>query len=173
MAKGLFGNNHSIDMTKGKTASIIFKFGIPLMITNFLQQVYSMADGVILGRFSGIGALATLGTCNWPIWLQISILTNFAQASSLMLGNRFGAGKTEEMKQTTGNIYLMAVCLYFLLMPIMILAIRPMLVWQNTPTEIMNDAVIYMLISYWGTLVLFMYNIFAGMLRAVSDSKTS
>ena len=58
------------DMTRGAPAGLLLRVGLPLIAANTLQQVYAMVDTVILGRFEGVGGLAVLGVCSWPVWLQ-------------------------------------------------------------------------------------------------------
>jgi len=163
---------HIIDMTQGNSLSLIVRFGLPLIIANTLQQVYAMVDTVILGRFNGVTGLAALGTSSWPVWLSVSIMTNFAQASSLLLSKRFGAGKMEELKKATGNVYFIAVLLGLVLTLLSQVVARPFLMIQNTPAEVFGDAIGYLRISYAGIPILLSYNIFAALLRAVGDSRT-
>jgi len=160
------------DMTTGNPFRLILFFGLPLILGNTLQQVYAMVDTVVLGRFEGVTGLAILGTCSWPIWLSVSFLTNFAQASSLILAKRFGAHQLEELKKATGNIYLIALILGAFLTVVMQLAARPVLVLQNTPAEILNEAVLYLRISFFGIPVLLAYNLYSAFLRSLGDSRT-
>ncbi|WP_367926289.1 MATE family efflux transporter [uncultured Ruthenibacterium sp.] len=164
--------NYITNMTSGASASLILRFGLPLILANTLQQLYSMVDTIILGRFGGVTGLAVLGTCSWPTWLSVSILTNFSQASSILLAKRFGAGDGEQLRVATGNVYTSAGALCAFLMIAAQLAAKPLLIWQNTPAEILDQAVLYLRITYGGIIVLFAYNIYAAFLRALGDSQT-
>ena len=97
------------DMTEGNPLRLILFFGLPLILGNTLQQVYAMVDTVVLGRFEGVTGLAILGTCSWPTWLSVSFMTNFAQASSLVLAKRFGAHQLEELKKSPLEILLLII----------------------------------------------------------------
>ena len=160
------------DMTTGNPFRLILFFGLPLILGNTLQQVYAMVDTVVLGRFEGVNGLATLGTCSWPTWLSVSFMTNFAQASSLVLAKRFGAHQTEELKKATGNIYIIALILGAVLTVVMQLAARPVLMLQNTPAEILEEAILYLRISFFGIPVLLAYNLYSAFLRSLGDSRT-
>jgi len=164
--------NHALDMTDGSPPFLILRFGLPLIAATTLQQLYAMVDTIILGRFGGVTGLAVLGTAGWPVWLSVSILTNFAQAACILLAKRFGAGDARGFKQAAGNIYLAAGALCALMTVAFQLAARPVLVWQNTPAEVIEQAVAYLRISYGGIIALLAYNIYAAFLRAVGDSKT-
>ena len=163
---------HITDMTTGNPCQLILLFGLPLILGNTLQQVYAMVDTVVLVRFEGVTGLAILGTCSWPTWLSVSFMTNFAQASSLVLAKRFGAHQMEELKKATGNIYVIALILGVLLTLVMQLAARPVLMLQNTPAEILDEAVLYLRILFAGIPVLLAYNLYAAFLRSLGDSRT-
>ena len=159
-------------MTSGDPFRILLRFGMPLILANTLQQVYAMVDTVILGRYGGVQSLAALGTSSWPIWLSVSFLTNFSQAGSLLISRRFGAGKSEEMKRAIGNIYGIAGILGTVLTVCFLLLARPVLLLQNTPSEVLGEAEQYLLISFGGIFLLLGYNVFSALLRAVGDSRT-
>ncbi len=159
-------------MISGDPFRILLRFGTPLILANTLQQVYAMVDTVILGRYTGVQGLAALGTSSWPIWLSVSFLSNFSQAGSLLVSRRFGAGKTDEMKQAIGNIYGLAGILGTVLTVCFLLLTRPVLLLQNTPHEVFGDAEKYLFISFGGIFLLLGYNVFSSLLRAVGDSRT-
>lgn len=160
------------DMTQGNVLSLILRFGLPLIAANTLQQVYSMVDTVILGCCDGVTGLAVLGTCSWPMWLLVSFMTNFSQAGSLVLARRFGAGRMEDLKQAAGNIYVLALLLGLIMTVAYQAAARPMLVMQSTPSQVLDEAVLYLRINGGGLFALLAYNVYAAFLRAVGDSQT-
>lgn len=164
--------NRTANMTEGNPAQQILRFGLPLIIANTLQQTYSMVDAIMLGRFGGVAGLAVLGTSAWPIWLIVSILTNFSQAGSLVMARYYGAGLEEGLKTVAGNVYAVALGLCAALMVGSELLARPVLLMQNTPPEVLTQAVLYLRISFGGIFLLFTYNIHSAFLRAVGDSRT-
>lgn len=166
------GRGRILHMTEGKPATLLLRFGLPLIAANLLQQFYAMVDTVVMGRFGGVTGLAVLGTCSWPIWLSVSIITNFSQAGSILLAKRFGARQEEEMKLAAGNLYLSAGVLCAAMMAGAQMIARPILIWQGTPSDVLDQAVLYLRVSYGGIFALFAYNIYAAFLRAVGDSKT-
>ena len=82
---------HMTDMTRGDSLKMIVRFAIPLVGAAMLQQMFSLTDAMVLGIYSGDRGLAVLGVCTWPVWFQVSALTNFGQASCLLTAVRFGA----------------------------------------------------------------------------------
>lgn len=160
------------DMTRGAPAGLLLRVGLPLIAANTLQQVYAMVDTVILGRFEGVGGLAVLGVCSWPVWLQVSILTNFSQASSILAARYYGQKDAEALRAAVGSMYSMALVLCAAMMVALQAAARPLLVWQGAPPEMLEQGVAYLRILYAGTAVLFAYNLLAALLRAVGDGRT-
>ena len=160
------------DMTRGAPAGLLLRVGLPLIAANTLQQVYAMVDTVILGRFEGVGGLAVLGVCSWPVWLQVSILTNFSQASSILAARYYGQKDAEALRAAVGSMYSMALVLCAAMMVALQAAARPLLVWQGAPPEMLKQGVAYLRILYAGTAVLFAYNLLAALLRAVGDGRT-
>lgn len=160
------------DMTRGAPAGLLLRVGLPLIAANTLQQVYAMVDTVILGRFEGVGGLAVLGVCSWPVWLQVSILTNFSQASSILAARYYGQKDAEALRAAVGSMYSMALVLCAAMMAALQAAARPLLVWQGAPPEMLEQGVAYLRILYAGTAVLFAYNLLAALLRAVGDGRT-
>ena len=82
---------HITDMTRGDSLKVIIRFALPLVAAAVIQQLFSLTDAMVLGIFSGNRGLAVLGVCSWPVWFQVSVLTNFGQASCLLTAVRFGA----------------------------------------------------------------------------------
>lgn len=160
------------DMTRGAPAGLLLRVGLPLIAANTLQQVYAMVDTVILGRFEGVGGLAVLGVCSWPVWLQVSILTNFSQASSILAARYYGQKDAEALRAAVGSMYSMALVLCAAMMVALQAAARPLLVWQGAPPEMLEQGAAYLRILYAGTAVLFAYNLLAALLRAVGDGRT-
>ena len=160
------------DMTRGAPAGLLLRVGLPLIAANTLQQVYAMVDTVILGRFEGVGGLAVLGVCSWPVWLQVSILTNFSQASSILAARYYGQKDAEALRAAVGSMYSMALVLCAAMMVALQAAARPLLVWQGAPPEMLEQGVAYLRILYAGTAVLFAYTLLAALLRAVGDGRT-
>ena len=172
MAQNSLTKSRAMDMTEGSPAKLILRFGLPLILANTLQQVYAMVDTIILGRHAGTMGLAVLGSSSWPVWLQVSILSNFSQACSILLAQRYGAGEKERFRNALANLYRLAAVLLLIMLPLLQLTVRPVLQWQNTPPALMEEAVIYLRITFWGTISVFLYNLFSACLRAIGDGKT-
>ena len=66
------------NMTAGKPGKLIFTFALPLMLGNVFQQLYTVVDTMVVGKFLGVGALAALGAADWLNWMMLGIIQGFA-----------------------------------------------------------------------------------------------
>ena len=160
-------------MTTGSPLALILRFALPLVAASMLQQVFSLTDTMVLGIFAGNQAVAVLGVCLWPVWLQVSVLTNLGQAACLLTAVRFGAKDEAALRRAVGCVYRTAVWVGLLFIPALMLLTKPFLRLQNTPEAILDEAAEYLWIIFLGTVFLLIYNILSSLLRAVGDSLTS
>ena len=130
------------DMTKGNPLKIFIYFTIPLLIGNIFQQLYSMVDTIIVGRFVGVNALAALGACNSLFFLVNGLV---AVASNITL----------------------TIVLTVIITIVALLAVKPLLNMMNTPENIYEDARVYITLIYAGIITQTGYNMAAGILRAL------
>lgn len=165
--------NHMRDMTEGDSLKMIIRFAIPLVAASVIQQLFSLTDAMVLGIYGGNRGLAVLGVCSWPVWFQVSVLTNLGQAACLLTAVRFGAKDEESLKKAIGNVYFVSILMGIIMIPGLQAAVRGLLQMQNTPSEVLEDAVLYLRIIYVGTVFLLIYNTLSSLLRALGDSYTS
>lgn len=163
----------SVDATEGPIFSKMVAFVIPLMLTNLMQQLYSMADSMVVGKFSGdTEALAAIGSTSTFIALVTALFTGFAAGASVVASRAFGARNNEELSKATHT----AVCFGFIvgvfLSACALLASRPLLNLLGTKQVLMSKALKYVRIVFLGTPAIATYNFGASILRSVGDSKT-
>lgn len=91
------------DMTVGKPMKMLLNFTIPVFIGNVFQQLYSMADAVIVGKFVGTKGLAAVGATGTITFLIIGFLMGLTTGFTVLTSQKFGAGRMDEMRKTVGN----------------------------------------------------------------------
>lgn len=165
--------NHMTDMTKGDSLKMIIRFALPLVAASVIQQLFSLTDAMVLGIYGGNRGLAVLGVCSWPVWFQVSVLTNLGQAACLLTAVRFGAKDEGNLKKAIGNVYVVSIFTGIIMVPGLQMVVRGLLRIQNTPPEVLEEAVLYLRIIYIGTIFLLIYNTLSSLLRALGDSYTS
>lgn len=88
-----------LDMTKGSPFRLIIKFIVPIIIGNIFQQLYSMVDTIIVGRYVGVQALAAVGATGTISFLILGFSQGLTTGFTIITGQRFGAGDEEGIKK--------------------------------------------------------------------------
>lgn len=163
---------HIQSMTEGKPAKLIFTFALPLMVGNVFQQLYTVVDTMVVGKYLGVGALAALGAADWMNWMMLGIVQGFTQGCAIRMSREFGAGNYPRLRDVIGNAGVLSALFSLLLVGAGQLAARPVLVLLQTPGGILGDALLYLRIMYLGVPVMMAYNLLACVLRSLGDGKT-
>ena len=160
------------DMTKGNPAKLIISFALPVILTNFGQQFYQMADAAIVGRGIGVDALAAVGCTDWTCWLIVWSMSVMTAGFATFVSRFFGMKAYEDMNRSIVISAVISAVIAIILTVTGLIITRPMLVLMGTPENILEDAVIYLSTMVCGTLVITFYNLSAAILRAFGDGKT-
>ena len=158
-------------MTSGTPGKLIFLFAIPLMLGNVFQQLYTMVDTMIVGQIVGVNALAALGASDWLVWLVFGIVTGMTQGFSILISQIYGAEQWEDLKKTVAMTYMWTAVIAVLVVIVSQVTVRSILVFMNTPEEILPITMQYIRIIFWGIPVIAAYNALAAVLRALGNSK--
>lgn len=160
------------DMTVGKPAGLILWFTLPLLIGNIFQQLYNLADTLIVGRTLGVQALAAVGATGPIAFLVLGFVMGMTSGQTVITAQRFGAQDIKGVRRSfTANIILSVVITVILTIVSTTTTIQ-MLEIMNTPQDIISDAYSYIFIMYLGIGTIVFYNIFSNTIRALGDSKT-
>lgn len=160
------------DMTKGKPWKLILAFSIPLLIGNVFQQLYSMVDTIIVGRFVSVEALAAVGSTGSMSFLILGFVMGITSGFSVITAQRFGARDEDGVRRSVAMSIVLCVAITILLTLLSVFGADPMLRLMNTPDNIFADASIYIKIIYAGLFASVYYNMISSILRALGDSKT-
>lgn len=151
---------------------LIISFAIPLIFGNLFQQLYSMVDTIIVGRFLGTGALAAVGSTGSISFLILGFCMGVCLGATIPVAQSFGAKNFEELRRFTGNGIWLSSFVALVMTVVTTLLCRNILAWMSTPADIIDDAYSYIVVIFAGIPVLFLYNTLAGLLRALGDSRT-
>ena len=124
------------DMTKGRPLPVILKFMLPLIIGNIFQQLYNMADTIIVGRYVGADALAAVGSTGTIMFLTVGFSQGITAGFSVLTAQRFGAKDTEGVKISVANGILLSLIFTVIISSLSLLGMRPLLKLMNTPDNI-------------------------------------
>ena len=159
------------DLTKGKTSKVILYFSLPLFISVIFQQMYSIADSVIAGRFAGEAALASVGA-SYPItniFNAIAVGCNIG--CGVVISQLFGAGKYRKVKTAVYTSLISSLVISVVLTAFGILLTPKLMELINTPEDIFSDSALYLKIYIAGFTFLFLYNITNGVFASLGNSK--
>ena len=160
-----------LDMTKGKPLPVILQFTIPLVIGNIFQQLYNMADTIIVGRYVGAGALAAVGSTGTIMFLATGFAQGITAGFSILTAQRYGAGDEKGVKRSVANGMILAVIAAVILTLVCVAIMNPLLHLMNTPSDIFQDAYTYIMGISVGLTANIFYNLFSSYLRAVGNSQ--
>lgn len=160
------------DMTSGSPAKIIWNFTLPIFIGNIFQQFYNMVDTIIVGKFVGTKALAAVGATGTINFLILGFLMGLTAGFTVLTSQRFGAGDMAGMRRTVGSAAVLSLAVSVLMTAVSMTFMRPLMVLMNTPEDIFQDAYRYIMIICAGIFAQVLYNLLAGVLRALGNSKT-
>lgn len=160
------------DLTVGNPLKLIFFYSLPIFFGSVFQNIYSVVDSVVVGRFAGADKLAAVGATGSLGFFILGFVFGLTGGFTVMIAQRYGAKDDAGVRKAVGNsIILSAVMVCIITLLSMILA-KPLLIMMGTPDDIINNAHLYIMIIFGGTVFNVIYNMISSILRAMGDSKT-
>lgn len=159
-------------MTEGNTLKILVLFALPVLIGNLFQQMYNVADSMIVGNYVGTEGLAAVGAVGSLQFFFFSFCLGLSNGIGIVVSQFFGADNHTNVKKSIVNGVLLTIILSSIVSLLGLCFARTCLQFMNTPPEIIDEAHKYMMATCIGILGIGMYNTMAELLRALGDSKT-
>lgn len=160
------------DMTTGSTTKRIVLFAIPLLFGNLLQQIYSMVDTIVVGRFVGYQALASVGVTVEVVSLLLGLALGMSNGVSVITAQFFGARQTERVRKSVAMGLFLCGATSIVIGMVGVTFARPIYTLLGTPADIIDGAVLYTVIMFAGAPATLLYNYVSSVLRAFGDGKT-
>lgn len=160
------------DLTEGNPLKLILLFSIPLLIGNIFQQLYNIADLVIVGRLLGVEPFAAVGAVAPLFFLITFIIVGFTNGFAVVTGQRYGAKDIEGVRNSVVVSTILSTAITLVFSTISALAMNLILHWLNVPQNIYSNAYWYIEIITIGLIATTLYNLLASIIRALGDSKT-
>lgn len=158
------------DMTKGNPVSLVMRFSVPLMFGNLFQQMYSMVDAIVIGRFVGVEAFAAVGCTSWICWLINSFCRDSSNAFCVVASISVGNGDRQRLRRIIVNAVLYCAAASVAAVAALLLGLTPMVHALSTPANIMDQAQQYLMIYILSIPLLLTFNLASAILRAMGDS---
>lgn len=160
------------EMTHGKPLPLILGFCVPMLVGNLFQQFYSMVDAIIVGKFIDVDALAAVGSTGSVSFLIIGFTMGITSGSSILPSQSFGAGDYSEMRKYIANAVYLCIITTVIVTSLALGFCYPLLRIMQTPDDIIGLAYDYIVVIFGGICVTMAYNLMAGILRAMGDSRS-
>ena len=160
-----------VDMTQGNITRHILMFALPLVLGNLFQQMYNLVDTYVVGKYATNEAYAAVGSVGVIVNIFIGLFSGFATGAGVVISQHFGAHNTEKVEKTVHTAAMTTLILCPIFTALGLLLTPWMLQWNNTPDNVLPESTTYLSVYFWGISGLLIYNMGAGILRAVGDSK--
>ncbi len=160
-------------MTEGNILKTILVFSIPLILGNLLQQMYNTVDSIIVGNYVGKNALAAVGSSSPLIFLLIAFGQGISVGSGVIVSQAIGANNKKDIQLSVHTSLAISVILGVILSVLGFIFTPQLLKMMNTPAEVMVESVKYLRLYSIGLVFNIIYNMEAGILNSVGNSKRS
>lgn len=131
------------DLTSGSPLKVILLFSLPLVLGNLFQQFYALADTIIVGRFCGVSALASVGATGSVNYLILGFVIGVCNGFAIPIAQLFGARDYSDLRRHVANAAWLCIAGSVVLTISTVALTRPMMQLMQTPDDIIDGAVIY------------------------------
>ena len=159
-------------ITEGSIFGQLLLFFFPILFGTFFQQLYNTADAMVVGRFVGKQALAAVGgSTSTLINLLVGFFVGLSSGATVVISQFYGARKADKVHWAVHTSIAFSVIGGIIFMIVGLVGSPWALEAMKTPEDVMGHAVVYIRIYFLGIIVNLVYNVGAGILRAVGDSR--
>lgn len=162
---------YEIDMCHGAILPKILLFALPLMCSSVLQLLFNAADVIVVGRFAGDNSLAAVGSTTALINLLVNFFMGLSIGANVLVAKYYGAKQDRDLSETIHTAMLLSIISGLALTLIGLFAAKQILIWMDTPDEVLGLAAEYLRIYFCGMTATMLYNFGASILRAVGDTR--
>ena len=158
-------------LTEGSIVKLLFSFALPIILGNVIQQLYSMVDLMVIGKYVGSIGTVAVSTGGEISDFMTPVATAFSMSGQIYIAQLSGAGNEKEIKETIGTLITLMFLISIVCTGLSIFFCVPILGLLNCPGEALSDASAYMMITAVGYPFIFGYNAVCGILRGMGESK--
>ena len=160
----------NVDLMHGPILSGLLLFMLPILVSNLFQQLYNTVDTMIVGNVLGDTALAAIGSCGSIYELLVGFGIGIGNGLAIVAARSYGAQDKDLLKRTVAGSVVIGLIASLVITTAGFFGLRPLLQLLDTPAEILEDAYSYIIVIDLGVIVMFLYNLCAGLLRAIGNS---
>lgn len=160
------------NLTVGNPAKVVLLFTLPLLIGNVFQQMYGFVDAFVVGQTLGLQSLAAVGSTGGLSFLLLGFAWGATAGFAIPTAQAFGAGDDRGVRRSVAAGAILTGALAVALTAIAVPIARPMLELMRTPPDIIDDATIFITVTFWGIGATLFFNFLSSSIRALGDSRT-
>lgn len=160
------------DMTTVSPIRLILQFCIPLFFGMLFQQFYNMMDTIIVGKFLGVQALASVGATGSINFMIIGFCMGVCNGFAIPVAQQFGAGDYHNLRKYVANSVWLSIAFAGIMTVAVCVLCHQILGWMDTPSDIIDGAYSYIFVIFLGIPVIYLYNLLSGVIRSLGDSKS-
>lgn len=160
------------DMTTGSPVKLILSFLIPMLFGLLFQQLYNMVDTIIVGKYLGVNALAAVGSTGSINFMIIGFCIGVCSGFAIPVAQKFGEKNEVALRRFVANGGWLSLIFSVTMTAVVCVLCRNILIWMNTPEDIIDGAYSYIIIIFMGIPATYLYNILSGIIRSLGDSTT-
>ena len=159
-----------VDLIHGPIFKSLVTFALPLLISNIFQQLYNTVDTMVVGNYLGDISLAAIGSCTSIYDLLVGFALGIGNGLAIVTARSFGSQDRELLKKSVASSLVIGIIVSITLTTIGMLCLHPLLELLNTPVDIIQEAYSYISVIVLFIIVMFAYNLCAGLMRAIGNS---
>lgn len=160
------------DLTRGSPMRLILGFAVPTLFGLLFQQLYNMVDAMIVGKLLGASALGAVGATGSINFFVIGFCLGVCSGFAIPVAQQMGAGDHEKMRRYVANAAYLSAGVALVLTVATGVFCRDILRGMNTPSDLFADSYAYIFVIFMGIPFIMLYNLLAGIIRSLGDSKT-
>ncbi len=159
------------DLTTGKIGTAILAFILPMMLGSLIQQLYTMTDSVIVGQFTGKVGLAAINAVATLFKFPLNFMNGLASGATILISNAYGAKDRQELRHSIHAALAVAAVLGVVFTAGGVLLTPWLMKVMSIPEDILAPTATYCRIFFGGLWSMVLYNMTAGILRAMGDTR--
>ena len=163
--------DYTLNLSEGSILKNLLLFSLPLIASSVLQLFFNAADVIVVGRFAGDNSLAAVGSNGSIINLLTNVFMGLSVGANVLVARYFAAKQEEEVRKTVHTAITVSVISGVILAVLGVVAAKQLLIWMQSPAEVIDLAALYLRIYFLGMPATLLYNFGAAILRGVGDTK--
>ena len=159
------------DMTRGRVGPLLFRFALPLFVSNALQAVYNLVDMIVVGNCIGRTGMSAVSIGGDLLHLLTFVAMGFGSAGQVIIARAVGEKRPDDIRRTIGTMFTSLLLAALAISAVCLLGRRAILRWLNTPPAALDFAMDYLVTCACGLVFIYGYNTVSAILRGMGDSR--